>query len=79
MNKLFSFDFQTSVSKVTETSKGKAIVKGTLLIEGVSRNGNVYTIEEMKTIAQRTVGVPNFLRNNHKDKPQYWHSMQKPS
>lgn len=69
MNRLFSFDFQTSVSKVTETSKGKAIVKGTLLIEGVSRNGNVYTIEEMKTIAQRTVGVPIFYGTTTKINP----------
>ena len=61
MNRLFSFDFQTSVSKVTETARGKAIIKGTLLIEGLSKNGNLYTIEEMKSIAKRTVGKSLFF------------------
>lgn len=57
MNRILNFDFQ-SVAKVTETKKGKAIISGTLLVEGLSKNGNLYSIEEMKGIAKRTVGKP---------------------
>jgi len=50
------------VSPVTieETVKeqGKAIIKGTLIKEGVSRNGVLYTIEELENIAKTAQGVP---------------------
>jgi len=58
---IFSFDFQTSIKRVEETKNQSAIVEGTLLVEGLSRNGNIYSIDEMKSIAQKAVGKPVFF------------------
>jgi len=44
--------------QVSESTKGKAIIKGVLLKEGVSRNGHVYTIDEMEKIAVQCKGIP---------------------
>jgi hypothetical protein len=55
----FRFEFVTPVSvSVEETSQGVALIKGTLLVEGMSRNGNLYTIEEMENIAHQAEGKP---------------------
>jgi hypothetical protein len=45
---------------IEETSQGVAMLKGTLLVEGFSRNKNLYTIEEMEQIAKRAQGVPMY-------------------
>lgn len=57
----FAYTFYTPVSiTVEETSQGVAMLKGTLLVEGFSRNKNLYTIEEMEGIAKRAEGVPMY-------------------
>jgi len=56
----FPFNFVTPVNVIQETTEGVAIVEGTLLVEGISRNGNFYTVEEMKKIAKQTEGKPVF-------------------
>lgn len=60
--RMFPFEFIAPlVVDVEETAHGVAIIKGTLLAEGVSRNGNVYTIAEMKKIAAQAVGMPMYV------------------
>jgi hypothetical protein len=57
----FPYLFYTPVEiMVEETSQGVAMLKGTLLVEGLSRNKNLYTIEEMQSIAKRAEGVPMY-------------------
>lgn len=46
---------------VEETVQGVAIVKGTLLAEGKSKNGNLYTVEEMAKIAPQAEGKPIYV------------------
>lgn len=54
----FPFNFISPIDiKIEETSNGVAIIEGTLLKEGVSRNGNLYTIEDMENIAEKARGV----------------------
>lgn len=43
---------------VEETSEGKATLSGTLLAEGISGNGHLYTVEEMEYIAPQVEGMP---------------------
>ena len=53
------FNFITPVEvTVEETASGVAMITGTLLIEGLSRNKNLYTIQEMASIAKSTEGAP---------------------
>lgn len=53
----FDFEFFTPLEMmVEETDSGIALIKGTLLVEGVSRNGNLYTIDEMQHIADEAIG-----------------------
>jgi len=55
----FPFNFFTPVEiTVEETAKGVAMITGTLLVEGLSRNKNLYEIEEMAEIAKSAEGVP---------------------
>jgi hypothetical protein len=57
----FPYLFYTPVEiMIEETSQGVAMLKGTLLVEGLSRNKNLYTIEEMQSIAKRAEGVPMY-------------------
>ena len=57
----FPYVFYSPVEiTVEETSQGVAMIKGTLLVEGLSRNKNLYTIEEMAGIAKRAEGVPMY-------------------
>jgi len=51
------FHFESPV-EVTESSPFKAIIKGVLLSEGISRNNRLYTIEEMENIASQCSGLP---------------------
>lgn len=58
----FPFEFITPTEVIIEeTSTGVAMIRGTLLREGTSRNGNLYTIKEMKAIAKRTEGQPIYV------------------
>lgn len=69
---MFMFQFEyTSPAKVTveETSQGVAIIQGTLLSEGISRNGNLYTVEEMEYIAHQGEGIPIYVGTMTKADP----------
>lgn len=58
----FPFEFiSPTVVTIEETSTGVAMISGTLLAEGISRNGNVYTVSEMKKIAKQAMGMPIFV------------------
>jgi len=58
----FPYIFFTPVEiMVEETEHGVALIKGTLLVEGVSRNGNLYTVDEMENIAEQAKGVPIYF------------------
>jgi len=50
------FSFTSPIEIEAQTVK-RAIIKGVLLAEGISRNGNLYTISEMKKIAESAAGV----------------------
>jgi len=55
----FPFEFTSPVSiTLEETKKGVAIITGTLIKEGVSKNGNIYTIEQLEEIAKQAEGIP---------------------
>jgi len=62
------FHFESGIS--IEESKTSRIISGTLLREGISRNGRIYTIEEMVKISKQAVGIPIYygvdLKNRHK-------------
>ena len=59
---IFPFEFisPTTVT-IEESSTGVAMISGTLLAEGISRNGNVYTVSEMENIAEQAIGMPIFV------------------
>jgi len=53
------FNFYTPVEiEIEETVHGVAMINGTLLIEGLSKNKNWYEVEEMQKIADSAIGVP---------------------
>jgi len=57
----FPFLFVTPVKIIQEVAEeGVALISGTLLVEGMSRNKNLYTIDEMAHIADEVVGKPMF-------------------
>jgi len=64
----FTFEFTSPMEvDVAETAIGVAIIKGTLLSEGISRNGNLYTLDQMEKIAKTAEGAPIFygtMRNS---------------
>lgn len=51
------FSFKSPIEIEAQTAK-RAIIKGVLLSEGISRNGNLYTISEMAHIAETAVDAP---------------------
>lgn len=58
----FSFEFISPTAiTIEESSTGVAMISGTLLAEGISRNGNVYTVSEMKKIAKQAIGMPIYV------------------
>jgi DNA polymerase II small subunit/DNA polymerase delta subunit B len=57
MNFAFNFESPLYIS-IEETDQGVAIIKGTLLVEGVSTNQRLYEIDEMESIAKQAIGVP---------------------
>lgn len=46
---------------IEESFHGVAIITGTLLAEGISRNGNLYTVEEMANIAPQAEGLDLYV------------------
>ena len=46
---------------IEESFHGVAIITGTLLAEGISRNGNLYTVEEMANIVPQAEGQPIYV------------------
>ena len=55
----FEWEHTTPLAlEVEESLVGVAMVTGTLLSEGLSKNGNLYTIEEMEQIAETAKGAP---------------------
>jgi len=62
---MFPFEYispiEVTVEESLATKAGVAIIKGVLLREGVSRNDNLYTIEEMDKIAEQAIGQPLYV------------------
>jgi hypothetical protein len=55
----FTFNFESPLEiSVQEVEEGLAIIKGTLMVEGVSKNNRLYTIDELENIARQAEGVP---------------------
>jgi len=60
----FNFEFKSKSTEVTieESASGKrALIQGTMLREGISTNGFLYTLEEMENIAKQAEGVPIYI------------------
>jgi DNA polymerase II small subunit/DNA polymerase delta subunit B len=56
---VFPYNFISPLQvEVEEVQSGVAIIKGTLLVEGVTKNNHLYTIDEMENIAKQAIGVP---------------------
>jgi len=54
-----SFPIQyTAPFEIEETRDDGIFINGTLLAEGLSKNGNLYTLDEMESIAKSAEGVP---------------------
>lgn len=59
--KIFDWEYISPVSlDVEETEQGVAMIRGTLLSEGVTGNGHLYTLDEMENIAKGAEGVDIF-------------------
>jgi len=59
---MFPFEFITPTEIVIEeVSTGVAIIRGTLIREGVSRNKNLYTFEELESVAEQAEGMPLYV------------------
>lgn len=59
---MFPFEFLSPTEiTIEETSTGVAIISGTLLKEGRSKNGNLYTVEEMDSYANQAIGLPIYV------------------
>lgn len=58
----FDFEFTSPLFlEIEESAIGVAMITGTLLSEGISRNGNEYTLDTMEQIAQTARGVPIYF------------------
>jgi hypothetical protein len=58
----FDFEYTSPLMlEIEESAIGVAMVTGTLLSEGISRNGNQYTLDVMEQIAQTAIGAPIFF------------------
>jgi len=58
----FDFEYTSPIFiDIEESATGVAMVTGTLLSEGISRNGNEYTLDEMEQIAKTAKGVPIYF------------------
>ena len=68
MNFQFEFTSPTFV-EIEESSIGVALIRGTLLAEGTSRNGNLYTLDQMEKIAKTAEGAPIYYGTMEKIDP----------
>lgn len=58
----FDFEYTSPLMiDIEESAIGVAMVTGTLLSEGISRNGNEYTLDQMEQIAETAKGVPIYF------------------
>jgi hypothetical protein len=58
----FAFEYTSPLAlEIEESAIGVAMVTGTLLSEGVSKNGNEYTLETMEQIAETAKGAPIYF------------------
>jgi len=58
----FDFEYTSPLMlEIEESAIGVAMVTGTLLSEGISRNGNQYTLDMMDQIAQTAIGAPIYF------------------
>lgn len=58
----FEFEYTSPLAlEIEESAIGVAMVTGTLLSEGVSKNGNEYTLETMEQIAETAKGAPIYF------------------
>lgn len=58
----FDFEFTSPLFfEIEESSIGVAMITGTLLSEGISRNGNEYTLDQMEQIAETAKGAPIYF------------------
>lgn len=66
----FYFEFTSPLLiEIEESLLGVAMVTGTLLSEGISKNGNLYTLDEMEQIARTAKGVPIYFGTMRKINP----------
>ena len=69
---MFPFEYiSPTVVTIEESSTGVAIISGTLLREGRSKNGNLYTIDEMENYADQAVGLPLYVGTMRKVDPNF--------
>jgi len=68
MKPSLSFEYLTPL-KIEESSRGKAIVSGTLATTGISRNGNAYDLPTLRQVAESAVGKPLFYGTTTKPDP----------
>lgn len=69
---MFPFEFIAPTEiEIEETASGVALIKGVLLREGTSKNGNLYTISEMEKIAKQAEGMPIYVGTTTKVDPNY--------
>jgi len=69
---MFPFEYiSPTVVTIEESSTGVAIISGILLREGKSRNGNLYTIDEMESYADQAVGLPLYVGTMRKVDPNF--------
>lgn len=60
MNFPFEFLAPTEI-EIEESSQGVALIRGIMLREGVSNNGNLYTVPVMEEIASQAEGMPLYV------------------
>lgn len=66
----FQFEFTSPMFiDLEETNIGVAIIRGTLLAEGISKNGNLYTFDQLQHIAETAEGVPIYYGTTTKLNP----------
>jgi len=68
MKPTLNFEYLTPL-KVEETSKGKAVISGTLATTGISRNGHAYDLPTLRQVAESSVGKPLYYGTTTKIDP----------
>lgn len=57
MKPMLNFEYRNQLTKIEE-SKGQTFIEGCLISEGKSENGNVYSFESLRSIAESAVSAP---------------------